>query len=341
MSSSFSRHSIGDWRETIRINQRRTAFVLLTFIFMYLSIGLLVDVFWLANQYSQASMPDILQALLSLHLMPIATLVMGALAAIGIGVTYLLHDRIVLMGTSYQAVTAGHPTASTLFHVAQEMKVAAGLSYLPKIYLIDAPYMNAFASGYSEKSAMIAVTSGLMEKLNRSELQAVVAHELSHIRHLDIKLTLTVSVLSQLMILVVDCLFWQAMFNPRRKQQGRNALFIIIIVLRYVLPLINMFLLLYLSRAREYMADAGAVELTRDNEPMAHALIKIQQDLQANKANYRTIFTRIKHESIRRPFYILDPVSAVGSMHTMSDWLSTHPAIEKRLQALGFKKNAG
>ena len=74
------------------------------------------------------------------------------------------------------------------------MKVAAGLTYLPKVYIIEADYMNAFASGYSEKSAMLAITRGLLTKLDRDELTAVMAHEISHIRHMDIKLTLMASV---------------------------------------------------------------------------------------------------------------------------------------------------
>lgn len=100
-----------------------------------------------------------------------------------------------------------------LYNVIEEMKVAAGLSFMPKVYIIEADYMNAFASGLSEKSAMVAITRGLMNKLDRAELQAVMAHELSHIRHQDIKLTMMASVLSNIMLIIVDLLFYNLIFR--------------------------------------------------------------------------------------------------------------------------------
>lgn len=93
------------------------------------------------------------------------------------------------------------------------MKVAAGMRFMPKVYIIEANYMNAFASGFSDQSAMVAITRGLMNKLNRQELQAVMAHELSHIRHQDMKLTMMVAILSNLMLMVVDALFYNLMFG--------------------------------------------------------------------------------------------------------------------------------
>src|SRR5436189_6418504 len=101
------------------------------------------------------------------------------------------------------------------------MKIAAGLQYMPRVFIIEADYMNAFASGYSEKSAMVAITRGLMEKLNRSELQAVMAHELSHIRHNDIKLKLMASVLANLMIMELDIFFYNAIFSRRNNDERR------------------------------------------------------------------------------------------------------------------------
>ena len=121
-----------------------------------------------------------------------------------------------LLGTDYHEITpttARNLSDKQLYNIVEELKIAAGLQYMPKIYLIEADYMNAFASGYSEKSAMVAITRGLMAKLDRSELQAVMAHELSHIRHLDIKLTLMASVLANLMVMVLDIFFYHAIFS--------------------------------------------------------------------------------------------------------------------------------
>jgi heat shock protein HtpX len=206
------------------------------------------------------------------------------------------------------------------------MKTAAGLRFMPRVYIIDANYMNAFASGYSEKSAMIAITRGLMQKLNRAELQAVMAHELNHIRHHDIKLTLMASVLSNLMLMAIDIMFY-------------NRLALVVIILRFLLPLLTVILMLYLSRTREYMADAGAVELTRDNTPLANALIKIHDDHQQNKASYANAYLKTPHEDVRRAAYIFDPIQAgIEPIKSMANMLSTHPSIKDRLKALGVKK---
>ena len=196
--------------------------------------------------------------------------------------------------------------------------------------------MNAFASGYSEKSALIAITRGLLEKLDRSELQAVMAHELSHIRHLDIKLTLTASVLANIMLIVIDMLFWGMMFGRGGNRRDSNRLFIIIYIVRLVLPLVTMLLMMYLSRSREYMADAGAVELMRDNEPLAKALMKIDNDYKTNATNYQQSYQNTPHEGVRQSAYLYDPRQAGLTSSSLSSLFSTHPPIKDRLKAIGI-----
>ncbi len=218
-----------------------------------------------------------------------------------------------LLGTQYHEVTANNTRSleeKQLYNTVEEMKVAAGLNYMPKIYIVEADYMNAFASGFSEKSAMVAITQGLLDKLDRAELQAVMAHELSHMRHMDIKLTLMASVLANLMLILIDILFYGVIFGSGRRSREREGggwLIIIIVVLRYVLPLITVLLMLLLSRTREYMADAGAVELMRDNDPLARALLKISGDYQQNQARYANEYQNTRHEEVRREAYIFDP----------------------------------
>ncbi len=330
-----------DWRGLIKLNTRRTYFVIITFMLIYFFIGLLVDMFIYSGQYPNAALSQIFFALISFRLFPQVALIAGAVAIISLWVTFKFYDKLMLLGTEYREITP--ETAKTtqeiqLYNVVEEMKVAAGLHYMPKIYLIEADYMNAFASGYSEKSAMVAITRGLIEKLDRSELQAVMAHELSHIRHGDIKLTLMASVLSNLMLMLLDILFYSAIFGRRSGDRGRNNLLFIIILLRWILPITTILLTLYLSRTREYMADAGCVELTRNNEPLARALLKIQGDYQQNAEVYGQQTQATSHESVRRQAYIFDPLQAgISSFGGLSDAFSTHPSIKKRLAALGFK----
>jgi heat shock protein HtpX len=335
-----------DWRAALRSNNRRTVFVISMFFFIYLALGLLVDTFIYAGHYPQAMISKILIALITFQLFPLVTLIMLGIAAVSLLVTFSFHDKLMLLGTEYREMTpetAQNTAEKQLYNVVEEMKVAAGLRFMPKVYLIEADYMNAFASGYSEKSAMVAITRGLMEKLNRSELQAVMAHELSHIRHMDIKLTLMASVLANLMIMVLDIFFYSAIFANNRDEgnnRSRNSLAFVIIILRYILPMINILLLLYLSRTREYMADAGSVELLRDNQPLASALLKINNDHEANQDAYNYAYQQTPHENVRREAYIFDPVQAgIEPMNSLADAFSTHPNIKKRLAALGFKYN--
>lgn len=334
------------------MNRRRTRLVIFLFIFLYAAIGFLIDVVLNSSAAAQSYLdPDnasyqqplevIIKNLLTLQIIPYATLLMLGIAILSLLITYALYDKIMLLGTEYHEITpesAQSLQEKQLYNVIEEMKVAAGLKYMPRVFIIEANYMNAFASGYSEKSAMVAITRGLMEKLDRSEMQAVMAHELSHIRHQDIKLTLTASVLSNIMLIAVDILFYNLIYSRDRKQD--NRLLLAIIVLRHVLPVITILLMLYLSRTREYMADAGCVELMRDNTPLARALLKIHEDSQQHQAEYQREYGATAHEDVRRAAYIYDPVSmGVEPVKSVFSLFSTHPDLKDRLAALGIKMN--
>ena len=348
-----------NWREQLRVNSKRTRIVILLFIVIYICVGLLIDLFIHGSGYTHAfatsgyqnsftpppSLSHVFMSLVTFKIFPWATLVMLIVAGVSLLVTYSMYDKIMLLGTEYHEVTSDSTglDEKMLYNVVEEMKVAAGMRYMPKVFIIEADYMNAFASGYSEKSAMVSITRGLMTKLNRSELQAVMAHELSHVRHGDMKLTLTASVLSNLMLMALDVLFYGVIFGGGRgnrdsEGRGANALVIIVLVARFVIPLINVLLMLYLSRTREYMADAGSVELMRDNEPMMSALLKIHGDHTANADTYARAYESTPHENVRRESYIYDPIKmGIEGRRSPSDWFSTHPGLDKRLAALGFK----
>lgn len=336
-----------NWREQLKKNQRKTKMVIGVFIGLYVLVGFIIDTLLYMNfyqaQYGQVVDPlVIIRALVTFRVVPYATLILGVIAVLSLWATFVMYDRIMLMGTDAHEVTrenARTPEEQQLYNVIEEMKVASGLHYMPKVYLIEAEYMNAFASGYSEKSAMVAITRGLIARLNREELQAVMAHELSHIRHGDIKLTLTVAVLSNIMLLVIDMLFYNMLFSGRRDNEGNKnqIVFLVIMILRYTLPLITVLLTFFLSRTREYMADAGAVELTRHNEPLARALMKITYDHREHANEYSYLYGETPHEDVRRASYIYDP-SKIDPVKSLTSAFSTHPSLEQRLKALGFKK---
>ena len=349
-----------NWRQTVKNNQRKTYIVIATFLVLFLILGLLIDLIWryntagsittVYNQYGQAFQttipPEIGQLaiqLITLQLIPWATIICTGIAIIWVLATFVFYDKIMLAGTQYQEIKATdtNPTARKLYNIVEEMKLAANMSFMPKVYLIHAEYMNAFASGYSEKSAMVAVTTTLVDRLNRSELQAVMAHELTHIRNQDIKLNLFTVVLSNMLMFMLEVSFFSVLFsgNSRRDNKNNNnimtIIFIVVLVLRYILPIITTMLMLFLSRTREYMADAGAVELMRDNQPMANALLKINQA--HNDPQTANSYKQQAHEQIRRASYIYDPSKALSATGNSNDFFSTHPSLKKRLAAIGIK----
>lgn len=337
--SSDYQQSTANWRATLTKNNRKTTWIIACFILMYASLGLLLD----THKLSMFMPPDtpvstLLINLLTFQVTPTVTLIFFGIALVSLWVSFAWHNKIMLMGTNAKLITKQSEDSDEqrLYNVVEEMKVAAGLAYMPKVYLIEAVYMNAFASGYSERSAMVAITRGLLDKLDRDELTAVMAHELSHIRHGDIKLILMASVLSNLILIIIDMIFYPLLFDRKA-----GPLLLIVTVLRYTLPLATMLLMLFLSRSREYMADAGCVELMRDNEPLARALMKIRHDSLLNKYTYSLAYRETKHENIRREAYIFDPIQAnIEPAASPTDLFSTHPGLDKRLAALGYKKKA-
>lgn len=337
-----------DWRDVIARNRRRTYFVMATFVALYMALGFIIDILYQSPlvhaqllQYHINEPAPLVTAklLLTGKLFPYATVSAGVAAFIAILITLTFNNRIMLMGTSYRLITpesAQNLAETQLYNAVEEMKIAAGLQFMPKVYVIDADYMNAFASGLNEKSAMIAVTKALLEKLDRDEVQAVIAHELSHIRHQDTRLILTVSVLTNLMLLIIDVLFYNLIFS--RDRRGNQGIIVVIILLRYLLPLITALLALYLSRKRELMADAGAVELTRQNEPLARALIKINDAHSQNSELHQQAYQQTAHDELRQAAYIYSPKTAgISSRPGFSSLWSTHPSLQERLKAIGYK----
>lgn len=331
--------SATDWRESLRRNERNTRFVILLFILIYVLIGFIIDVY--VNFDPKIPIETTAIELATFKIIPFITFIMLGVAVISILISLYFYKGLMLLGTEYHEVTSDTRDpieARQLYNVVEEMKIAAGLHFMPKIYIIDAEYMNAFASGFSEKSAMVAITRGLLTKLDRDELEAVMAHELSHIRHEDIRLTLIIAILSNLMLIAIDLVFRSLFFGRDREGKGNN-LVVIIMIARFLLPIITLLLVLYLSRTRELMADAGSVELMRSNEPLARALLKIHQDHTDNKEAYTRDYSNTPHEQIRREAYLYDPEYAgISTMSSINSLFSTHPSLEVRLKALGIEK---
>jgi heat shock protein HtpX len=243
-------------------------------------------------------------------------------------------DQILL--ASSKAIPVTHDVHPQLFNIVEEMKIAAGLPKMPKIYIINDPAPNAFATGRSPESASVAVTAGLLARLNRDELQGVIAHEISHILHRDILFVTMAGIMLGSIVLLSQVflrgMFYSSMMGSRRRYssggkgggQAQIVLMIVAIIAAILAPIMAYLLYFALSRRREYLADAGGARLTRYPEGLASALEKIANDhspqlVSANK--------------VTAPMYIANPLKK-KKQRKLSDLTSTHPPISERIRIL-------
>lgn len=310
---------MSDYKSILALNEFKSKAALVAFFAIYCVIGLLLD----NIIYNMPSLSYGFYMLLSFQVFPMATFGMVAFGIVSIFVTYSMYDKIMLFGHEYKEINPQDMAGfeKKLYDMVADLAQQAGLGYMPRVYIIDADYMNAFASGFSQKSAMVAITTTLVNRLNEDEIKAVMAHEISHIKHGDIKLTLLISVLANVMLFVVN--IGVMFFGGSRDSGGARAAKMILFALQFILPLITGVLSMFLSRSREYMADAGSVEITGDKQAMANALVKIHN-------NYVDEPHVDEGAEFRKAAYIFEAKS-------FSSLFSTHPTLQDRLKALGFE----
>ncbi len=219
-----------------------------------------------------------------------------------------------------------------LVNIVEELAIAAGIP-VPKIYVIGDSAMNAFATGKDPEHAAVAITVGLRQKLTRDELQGVMAHEIAHIRHYDIRFSLLMAVMVGLIATATDAFLrvtWHAGHRTRRSSRESGGAQIVVLLIAIVLavlaPLIATIIQMAYSRQREYLADAGAVELTRYPKGLADALRKLaaDDDPLVDTANRGTAH-----------MYIVNPLNKMRrNPHEVSSPFSSHPPIAKRIARL-------
>ena len=252
-------------------------------------------------------------------------LTVGVISGIG---SYFSGDKLVLAVSGARPVDEA--SAPQLMNVVREMSIAANVP-MPAVYVIDDTAPNAFATGRDPAHSSIAITTGLLEKLDREELQGVIGHELSHVRNLDIRFSLVVGVMVGAIAILADFFlrftFWGGMSGRRsNRDSGGNGIqaviMIVAIVLAILAPIISRFIQLAVSRQREYLADASSVELTRNPYGLERALAKIGGDQEvlevANRGTQHMYFT--------------NPIKKFEARS--SGLMSTHPPILDRINRL-------
>jgi len=292
--------------EQISSNKRKSFFLILLFLALIFTLG------WFFGQVTELGSYAVIPAFIIAIIMTIGS--------------YYASDKIVLAVSRARPVT--REEYPYLYNVAEGLAIAAGLPK-PRCYVIDDTAPNAFATGRNPKNSVIVVTTGLLEKLNRAELEGVIAHEMSHIKNYDVLVqTLSVVMVGVVVLLsdwILRSFFWGGGRRRSSNKQGGNAgsiLIVVALVLAVLAPIFAQLLKLAVSRKREYLADANGALLTRYPPGLASALKKLSADREplevANKATAH--------------LYIVNPLKDIkGKMNVM---FSTHPPIEKRIEAL-------
>ncbi len=284
--------------DQIDSNKNRTAFLIGLFLILIIGLG------WvLARIYNN---PAIL----------VLAVIFSLVQAL---VSYYYSDSITLLASQAREVPRREPFMD-LHQAVENLAITAGLPK-PKIYLIEDSAPNAFATGRDPKHASIAVTSGLLDKLGKRQLEGVIAHELSHVGNYDIRLMTIVVVLVGVVALASDWFMRSLWFRGRSDRDNNNQYLILIgIVLAILAPIAASLIQLAISRKREYLADASGALLTRFPEGLAEALEIIAKDKEplevANRATAH--------------LYIANPFKNIN----VSTWFSTHPPIQDRIKRL-------
>ena len=307
-----------NFRERIAVNRRKSLLLIALFLAFVTIFGYVIGYAWIG---------DPVGALFGLVLALIVGIVSGF-------ATYYGGDRMVLAASRAREIT--HDDAPVLYNVVEEMAIAAGLP-MPKVYIIEDSAPNAFATGRDPEHASVAVTSGLLKKLNRDELQGVVAHEMSHVGNFDIRYAMLVGILVGTTVLISDFFLRGLWFGGGRGGGGRGGgggyvqliMLIVAVVLAILAPLFARLLQLSISRQREYLADASAVRLTRNPKGLADALQKISGDNEVLEAANRAT----------AHLYIVNPIKRFEKRS--KGLFSTHPPIEERIQILRSLETGG
>lgn len=254
-------------------------------------------------------------------------LILAIIFSIGTSIgSYFYSDKMILAIS--QARPADKKRDFVFFTVTENLCMGAQIP-MPKLYVIDDSAPNAFATGRDPKHAVVCATTGLLDKLNRTELEGVIGHELTHVKNLDIRLMMIVTILIGIIALLSDWFMRSMWFGGRdndRENKGSGLILIVAIIAAIASPVIGQLIQLAISRRREFFADAGSVMLTRQPGGLISALTKISADREpleaANKATAH--------------LYIINPFKGKrqGAVGWLAGLFDTHPPITDRIKAL-------
>ncbi len=294
--------------DDIKKNKRKTAVIISGFIIMITLI-----LYYICMAFNLDSYLAIIIALL--------------FSVISCFASYYNSDKIILRECKARPATLEED--KKLVHIFEALMVSSGLPCQPRLYIVDDPQPNAFATGRNPPNAIICVTTGLLEKLDYYELEGVIAHEMSHIRNYDILLSAVVTVMVGFVVMLSD-MFTRICFYGRRRDndddnKGSGILMLVGLIFLILGPIFGKIMQMAISRRREFLADATAVEITRNPQGLISALKKLDSD--PNELRYANNATA--HMYIVSPFK-----DNPDKKKRKAGLLDTHPSIDERIEAL-------
>lgn len=347
-----------DWRLKLRINTRKTYIVISLFFMIYIAFGFLFDYILYIIFYPYLNFFEFLHAIKTFHIIPHFTIIMLGIAILNLLFTMISPMNFILIGTNYISLNnLSHKSNEEVLleNIVGEMAIAASIP-TPAIYILPREDINAFSSGFEIESSFIVVTQGVLHKLNRTEIEGIIAHEMTHIKCLDIRLSLIVTTFTKWMNLFINSIFNLTIYfakglmdnvgDDRQSMQTATAkaiwlllaifflwpLLITIIILKIILYPITSVLTLYLDRTREIYADTGAIQLLRMNEGLGKALITVEKDYQINIFMYQK-YIYSSYENLRFDLYFYDPRLLLDKNQL---FFYGQPSISQRLKNIGI-----
>lgn len=240
--------------------------------------------------------------------------------------SYYNSDKIILSVTKARPATEEED--KKIINILEGLMISSGLSHKPRLYVVEDPQPNAFATGRNPEHAIICVTTGLLEKLEYYELEGVIAHEMAHIKNYDILLSAVVTVMVGFIVMLSDIFtrtfFYRGSSDSDDDNKGNAIAMVVGLVLLILAPIVGKIMQMAVSRRREFLADSTAVEFTRNPDGLISALRKLDEDTNelkvANKATEN--------------MYIVNPFKKNANGKKKASLFSTHPSIDDRIEAL-------
>ncbi len=291
-----------EYYEAVKDSKRRTWLLFAIFIVLILAIGWIAGL-WLGSE------------ILGTGIAIVVAVIWGL-------ISWYAGDKIILSVSG--AGKASEDDYPRLFNTVEALAIGAGIPK-PEIYVINDVAPNAFATGRDPDNAKIAVTTGLLEKMDKDELEGVIAHEISHIRNEDIKVMMLAAVLTGIIVLLGHLFLRMMLFSGGGRKKGGAVMLLIGLAFVIASPFIAQLIKLTISRRREYLADASAVDLARNPDGLIGALRKLDEDkTKLSRANGATAH-----------LYIEDPMKKEeGFFAKLGGLFSTHPPLEDRINRL-------